>query len=145
MGKPIRIADMASNLITMAGYIPGEEIEIVYTGLRPGEKLHEELLTEDEERTQTVRNRICVATSPPPPGDIQERLVELRRLAEIGDRSGILSALQRIVPTYAVTPNGPVGREEAVVAGDLIPFRKASNGSGRPAARSTISTIGIWS
>jgi FlaA1/EpsC-like NDP-sugar epimerase len=135
MGQAIKIADMAANLITMAGYIPGEEIEIVYTGLRPGEKLHEELLTEDEERTQAVRNRICVAHSPPPPRDLMDRLDELRRLAEIGDRNGILAAIQRIVPTYTVTPNRAVADEEVVVGGDVeaivvggdvVPFRKLS-------------------
>jgi FlaA1/EpsC-like NDP-sugar epimerase len=124
MGKPIRIADMASNLITMAGYIPGEEIEIVYTGLRPGEKLHEELLTEDEERTQTVRNRICVATSPPPPHDLQERLGELARLASIGDRSGILTAIKKVVPSYMITINGSVAENESSPGAAVVPFRK---------------------
>jgi FlaA1/EpsC-like NDP-sugar epimerase len=130
MGKPIKIADMAANLITMAGYIPGEEIEIVYTGLRPGEKLHEELMTEDEEQTQTVRNRIRVAASPAPPADMQQRLDELRRLAEIGDRGGILAAIQRTVPSYTVTPNRDAESEEAEAGGDVVPFRKAS-GDGR--------------
>jgi FlaA1/EpsC-like NDP-sugar epimerase len=126
MGKPIRIADMAANLITMAGYIPGEEIEIVYTGLRPGEKLHEELMTEEEEQTQTVRDRICVATSPPPPADLLERLEELGRLASIGDRVGILAAIRKIVPTYTVTNNRAPENQEAESGGDVVPFRKVS-------------------
>jgi FlaA1/EpsC-like NDP-sugar epimerase len=126
MGKPIRIADMAANLITMAGYIPGEEIEIVYTGLRPGEKLHEELMTEEEEKTQTVRDRVCVATSPPPPPNFQERLDELRRFAEIGDRARILAAIRKIVPTYTVTRNDGVESDAAAPSVDVVPFRKAS-------------------
>ena len=75
MGKPIRIAEMAANLITMAGRIPGVEVPIVFTGLRPGEKLCEELLTGDEEQTVQVRNRISMAKCPPPPADLAKRLV----------------------------------------------------------------------
>lgn len=124
MGKPIRIAEMAANLITMAGFIPGEEIEIVYTGLRPGEKLHEELLTEEEEQTRTVRNRVHAASSPPPPPDLQERLEELARLAGAGDRAGILAAIRKIVPSYTVTSNGTAGVEQT--GAEVVQFRKAS-------------------
>jgi FlaA1/EpsC-like NDP-sugar epimerase len=108
MGKPIRIADMARNLITMAGAIPGKEIPIVYTGLRPGEKLSEELLTEEEEQTLQVRNRINVAQSPPPPPDLAQRLSKLREHAESGDRDGLLGAIQGLVPTYRRTPARPI-------------------------------------
>jgi FlaA1/EpsC-like NDP-sugar epimerase len=104
MGEPIRIADLAANLITMAGYIPGVEIPIVYAGLRPGEKLHEEPLTEDEERAHFVRSRIKVATSPPPPADLAERLRELGRAAEAADREGILRVLRQLVPTFQPGP-----------------------------------------
>ncbi|BDG08526.1 polysaccharide biosynthesis protein [Anaeromyxobacter paludicola] len=100
MGEPIRIAELARNLITMAGHVPDQEIPIVYTGLRPGEKLHEELLTEQEERTQTVRNRIKVACCATPPRDLPVRLAGLRRLADDGDREGVIQALQELVPTY---------------------------------------------
>ena len=105
MGEPIRIADLAANLITMAGYVPEQEIPIVFTGLRPGEKLCEELLTEDEEETQQVRNRIKVAKSPPPPSDLEERLRELRAAADSGDREVVLRGIERLVPTYRRTPN----------------------------------------
>jgi FlaA1/EpsC-like NDP-sugar epimerase len=105
MGEAIAIEDLATSMITMAGQIPGVEIPIVYTGLRPGEKLHEETLTEDEERAVVVRDRIRVANSPPPPADLAEQLERLRRLADAGDREGILSAIRAIVPTYRFTPN----------------------------------------
>jgi FlaA1/EpsC-like NDP-sugar epimerase len=104
MGAPIRIADMAANLITMAGRVPGVEIPIVFTGLRPGEKLCEELLTEDEEETAQVRDRISVAKSPPPPPDLAKWLHELQELAQVGDRRSILDAIKQIVPTYQPTP-----------------------------------------
>jgi len=126
MGEPIRIADMARNLITMAGLVPGEDINIVFTGLRPGEKMYEELLTEEEEQTHEVRNRVMVAKSPAPPVDLQERLRELRRAAEVGDREAILKGLKRMVPTYRHTPAQPL---EAVPSSEtqlenVVPMHK---------------------
>jgi len=133
MGEPIKIADLARNLITMAGYVPDVEIPIVYTGLRPGEKLFEELLTEDEERTQTVRNRIKVAESPKPPHDLALRLAELQALAEAGDRRAILSALGRLIPTYRVTPGETVERTpEALPLANVVELPRAA--SARPRA-----------
>jgi hypothetical protein len=108
MGEPIRIAEIAANLITMAGRIPGAEIPIVYTGLRPGEKLSEEVLTEDEEETAQVRNGIRLARSRPPPADLPKWLREIQELAEKGDREGLFVALRHIVPTYRRTPGQPL-------------------------------------
>jgi FlaA1/EpsC-like NDP-sugar epimerase len=104
MGKPVRIAEFAASLITMSGRIPDAEIPIVYTGLRPGEKLFEELLTEEEEETMEVRNRIQVAKSPPPPRDLARRLHELKVIADHADREELLAAIQVLVPTYRRTP-----------------------------------------
>ncbi len=68
MGQPVKIADLAEEMIRLAGYAPGKEIEIKFTGLRPGEKLHEELMYGDEERQATshqkitlIRPRVCDA------------------------------------------------------------------------------------
>jgi FlaA1/EpsC-like NDP-sugar epimerase len=99
MGEAIRIADLAAHLITLSGRIPGAEIPIVFTGLRPGEKLHEELLTEEEELTQVVSNRIRAAKSPAPPANLARRLEELRRLADSGDVAGIRRVLKATVPS----------------------------------------------
>lgn len=108
MGKPVRIAEMAASLITMAGRIPGQEVPIVYTGLRPGEKLCEELLTGDEEQSVQVRDRIRVARSEPPPLDFARKLQALRELAEAGDRELLLDAIRDLVPTYRRTPGRPL-------------------------------------
>ena len=100
MGEPVRIADLAHHLITMAGFVPNLEIPIVFTGLRPGEKLHEELMTEEEEKTHQARNRILVAESPAPPADLKERLAELRKLADAGEPLALLHAMRELVPSY---------------------------------------------
>ena len=64
MGEQIRIIDLARNMITMSGQVPGVDIQIEVTGLRPGEKLFEELLTEDEERLKAVDERIFAVICP---------------------------------------------------------------------------------
>ncbi|WP_223757528.1 nucleoside-diphosphate sugar epimerase/dehydratase [Myxococcus sp. RHSTA-1-4] len=101
MGNPVRISELAANTITLAGLVPGKDIPIVYTGLRPGEKLEETLLSEEEERTQQVRNRIKVARSPAPPADFHARLRRLWRAARTGDTPGVTNTLLTLIPTYA--------------------------------------------
>lgn len=61
MGKSVKIADLAKRMIELAGYEPGEEIKIEYTGLRPGEKLYEEVLSNTENTIPTTHDRICIA------------------------------------------------------------------------------------
>ena len=103
MGEPIRIADLAAHMITMAGCIPGKDIEIKFTGLRPGEKLFETLMTEAEEETHSVRRKIFVAKSPPPPADLMRSLKSLQRAAELGNANAVREALKELVPSYKVT------------------------------------------
>jgi FlaA1/EpsC-like NDP-sugar epimerase len=111
MGAPVRIAELAENMISMAGRVPGKDIAIVYTGLRPGEKLVETLMSEEEESTQQVRDRIKVAHSPPPPPDLLVQLAHLRAYAQAGDVQGIQRQLKQLLPTYAPTaPGVPVER-----------------------------------
>jgi FlaA1/EpsC-like NDP-sugar epimerase len=114
MGAPVRIAELAANMITMAGLVPGKDIPIVYTGLRPGEKIEETLLSEEEERTQQVRNRIKVAQSPAPPPDFHTWLERLGREAQAGDEISLMCTLQVLIPTY--TPARAPGRQAAASA-----------------------------
>jgi FlaA1/EpsC-like NDP-sugar epimerase len=134
MGEPIKIAELARNLITMAGKIPGVEIPIVYTGLRPGEKMYEELLTEEEEQTHSVRNRIKVARSPMPPRDLQARLAELQEVAEHGDRDAILAALGQLIPSYRFTPGQQPAEGGTVGEPGMAPVLELRRPSIRPTA-----------
>lgn len=102
MGTPIRISDMARDLITLSGYTPNEDIEIKYTGLRPGEKLFEELITRDEGVKQTGHEDIMVlhANSVEPLDVMNRHIDELVRLAAVEDTDGIKWKLKEIVPEY---------------------------------------------
>jgi FlaA1/EpsC-like NDP-sugar epimerase len=61
MGEPVKILDLARNMIRLAGYTPEKDIRIVFTGLRPGEKLYEELLNQKETTIPTANEKIMVA------------------------------------------------------------------------------------
>ncbi len=61
MGEPVKILDLAKNMIRLSGYVPDRDIEIIFTGLRPGEKLYEELLINEENLKKTEKDRIFVA------------------------------------------------------------------------------------
>jgi len=101
MGEQVRIDDLARQLIRMAGLREGEDIGIVYTGLRPGEKLYEELHS-DAERTRITRHeRIMVwDLDAPPESELLEDVDELEARARAGDSDGVRLQLQRIVPEY---------------------------------------------
>ena len=97
MGEQIPILDLARNMITMLGLVPDQDIPIVFTGLRPGEKLFEELLTEQEERTRRVDAKILLAESPPPCQDLETRVHELAEVALAEDGSRAKDLLLRLV------------------------------------------------
>ena len=89
MGKPVKIVDLAQDLIKLSGFEPGIDIEIVFTGIRPGEKIFEELLTAEEGAAATMHERIYVAKGEPLIDDnIQEFLNMCRRFAEDDHEGG---------------------------------------------------------
>ena len=100
MGEQIRIVDLARHMITMSGLVPDVDIPIVFIGLRPGEKLFEELLTEDEERTRRVDQKILVADCPPPAIDLEQRISALGDAAAAEDLELLLRLLRDLVPSY---------------------------------------------
>ena len=106
MGQPVRILDLAVNMIRLAGLEPGKDIQIVFTGLRPGEKLFEELLLSEEGTTRTGHEKIFVAAPlDTNPDRFWETLKNLERAAQWGNQMAILRLLRQLVPTYR-TPDG---------------------------------------
>ena len=100
MGEPVKIADLAKNLIRLSGYKLGEDIEIEYTGLRPGEKLYEELLM-DEEGLQDTENKMIHIGKPIDMDEekFMHQLIKLRDAAN-EDSDAIRAMVKEIVPTY---------------------------------------------
>ena len=100
MGEPVKIADLAKNLIRLSGYKLGENIEIEYTGLRPGEKLYEELLM-DEEGLQDTENKMIHIGKPIDMDEekFMHQLIKLRDAAN-DDSDAIRAMVKEIVPTY---------------------------------------------
>lgn len=101
MGEPVRIYDLAKDLITLSGLIPDKDIEIKITGLRPGEKLFEELLSAEDGTEKTTHKKIFTARIKEI--DKAELDKEISKILEITDGEEVVAALQKIVPTY--TPN----------------------------------------
>ncbi len=104
MGSPVKIRELAENLIRLSGHIPGEDIEIKYTGLRDGEKLYEELLISEEGIQKTESNLIYVAR--PMEFDSEKlflRLDEMKKDIETASNKEIVDVIKELVPTF--TPN----------------------------------------
>ena len=100
MGEPVRIYDLAENLIRLSGLTVGEDIEIKVTGLRPGEKLYEELNMADEPTEPTANGAITVIKGVRPEvADVETRLSALEKALDL-DRDDVKRALQEAVPTY---------------------------------------------
>lgn len=101
MGEPVKILDLARDLITLSGLKVGEDVEIEFIGLEPGEKLYEELLTAEEGVTATKHQRIFVARPKSIDGEkLLEEIDKLDSLTEKADFEGVISKLQDIVPSY---------------------------------------------
>jgi FlaA1/EpsC-like NDP-sugar epimerase len=103
MGSPVRIVDLARQMIRLSGFEPDEDIAVVFTGLRPGEKLQEELVDEGERVTAAEHDGIRMVHGPRhalPPG----LLSALHRCVRRGDTAGALRLLQQAIPGYTPSP-----------------------------------------
>jgi FlaA1/EpsC-like NDP-sugar epimerase len=136
MGQPVRILDLAEKLIRFSGKVPGKDVRIVFTGLRPGEKLMEEQISSLEATVPTSSEKIRISQTPETAGpDLVQKLSRLFAFLDLGDREGLLGTLCELVPEcipplqgfQSATPiaphsngNGVHGWEEMVQSGPTI-------------------------
>lgn len=102
MGEPVKIVDLACDMIRLSGYEPGRDIDIIFTGIRPGEKLHEEMLTSEEGASATRHKKIFAAR--PCLVDavaLEKELTDLEKLLSDADGERIFQVLKRVVPGFS--------------------------------------------
>jgi O-antigen biosynthesis protein WbqV len=111
MGEPVRIVDLARQMIRLAGLIPDQDVQIAFTGLRPGEKLHEELFHDAEAAIPTANPALRLAA--PRTADyavLARSLDELEEQARAANEARVLDLLQRLVPEYRRDPSAVPSR-----------------------------------
>jgi FlaA1/EpsC-like NDP-sugar epimerase len=135
MGEPVRIMDLARDLIRLSGLVPGEEIPIQITGIRPGEKLYEELLTAHEGASATRHERILTARpAQTDPEWLHPRVDDLIRVAEEGGAEAVRARIAQIVPEYDDQPH-PLPAPAARPREQIRALVSSSNGTALPPAQ----------
>ena len=139
MGEPVRIVDLAEQLIRLSGLRPYRDVQIVFTGVRPGEKMHEELTSGSEHSIPTAIEKIrIVERHEHARFELKERMRMLERALEGRQTAHILEEVQALVPEYLPERRGdravrvPVGAEIPVGIGDLAAsIRRSPAGIGQ--------------
>ena len=105
MGEQVKVVDLARNMIVLSGLVPDQDIQIVYSGLRPGEKLYEELFDDAEQILPTSHIKIRRAISPPEMQSdrLDQAIAALETAVSHGDDDELIRRLQEAVPTYIRT------------------------------------------
>ena len=117
MGNPVRILDMAENLIRLSGYEPYKDIDICFTGLRPGEKLYEELLMDEEGLQKTVNDRIFIGKPIDMDYDRFERALQRLGEAALSETANMRLLVHELVPEYHYkTMDSDIAAAEAAVS-----------------------------
>jgi FlaA1/EpsC-like NDP-sugar epimerase len=118
MGEQIKVVEMARNLIHMSGYVPDEDIELSYIGLRPGEKLFEELVGSTETIEPSSIEKVFEVTSHslPAPEWLNAQIRRLERQAKQGNATAVVRTLSLIIPDFTGRPWEPVTTIEEPVA-----------------------------
>jgi FlaA1/EpsC-like NDP-sugar epimerase len=115
MGEPVRIMDLARDTITLSGLKPGEDIDVVFTGIRPGEKLFEELEISEEQMTRTRHPKIFIGMiAGYPPERVQYLLRQLAILSQNGHEPELRRFLSEMLPEAQLEKSGP-GSEQPVL------------------------------
>lgn len=128
MGEPVKILDLAEDLIRLAGLEVGKDIEIKFTGIRPGEKLYEELLTASEGITATKNKKIFIAK----PEEVNEKelmaqIEELKTASMTANPREVIEKYKAIVPTFS--PNRDMiysEKKKPSESGDVVPAKGAT-------------------
>jgi FlaA1/EpsC-like NDP-sugar epimerase len=123
MGDPVKIAQLARQMITLSGYEPDKDIQIEYTGLRPGEKLYEELLTDQEKLLPTYNAKLKVAqVDRLEPKFVLEQVHRLLHSYQLNSEEELVEKIAAIVPEFdssnerfAQRKNGSNGQQAALV------------------------------
>ena len=115
MGEPVKVVDLAKDLLALSGLREGEDVEIVFTGLRPGEKLFEELSTDEEQAERTRHPKVFTGRIKPHDMEhVEAEFVRLREAVAGADEACIRKSLTALVPEYGVGHASPTGsRREA--------------------------------
>lgn len=134
MGEPVKIIDLARDLIELSGYQVGRDIDIQITGTRPGEKLYEEMFLpgEDYKRTQHEKIFSVNDNSRFVPSHLHEAIDRLKQAAEHDNKRGIMAGLRELVPGFRLIPAVPVEEYEGeppveAVISDLLPMSRKTN------------------
>ena len=105
MGEPVKILDLAMQLVRLSGLRPNKDIEIKYTGIRPGEKLYEELFDQNETLLKTTISDIkLVSSSIKQTVEFDEKLKQLEEAVDRQDEKATLNYLSELVPTFTSRP-----------------------------------------
>lgn len=105
MGKPVKIKNLAERMIRQAGLVPYVDIDIVETGLRPGEKLYEELLLDKEHQQKTGNSRIFIEEKAKTTDNLADELKKISQVFTIDDNSEVKKLLSNVIATYTITEN----------------------------------------
>jgi FlaA1/EpsC-like NDP-sugar epimerase len=119
MGRPVRIVDLARQMIRLSGFEPDDDIEIVLTGLRPGEKLHEDLVADEEEVSATYHDRVKVLRALRAAPFAEVWLPRLERCVERGDVRATLGLLALLVPGYRPSERANAGAAALAPAAEI--------------------------
>ncbi|MDD5208163.1 MAG: nucleoside-diphosphate sugar epimerase/dehydratase [Elusimicrobiales bacterium] len=138
MGEPVKILDLARNMIVLNGLVPDKDIEIKFTGLKPGEKMYEELFRDGDIRKDTGHSDIFAAV----PGEAdsalsEEQLQGLKHLSTDGDITMMLAKIKELIPAYTGWPRKGKGKgegSEAQPRGSEAEPRKTKGEMGEEAA-----------
>lgn len=121
MGSPVKIRELAENLIRLSGHVPGEDIEIKYTGLRDGEKLYEELLISEEGIQKTQNDLIYVARPMDFDSDVLfKKLGALKEILDTGEATEIVDVIKDLVPTFNPQNEAYKSKDKTETNGDEI-------------------------